>query len=74
MGCLAVPPPGCDKSWGLVIPGKVGERGDISGKFAVRIVVGSPSLIHLLCLDWGNFVHNGRPSWEGGQPEFSAIC
>lgn len=74
VGCLGVPPPDCDNSWGPVIPGKAGERGDISGTFAVRMVVGSSSLVHLFSLDWGNFMHNGRQSWEGGQPESPAIC
>lgn len=37
--------------------GKAGEMGGISGtRFAVKMVVGDSSLVHLLCLDWGDVV------------------
>lgn len=74
VGCLGVLPLDCDNFWGPSISGKVSERGDVSGIFAECMEVGSSSLVRLLYLDWGNFVHNGRLSWEGGQPESPAIC
>ena len=44
----------CDSSWGSTIPGKAGVMRTFQEWFAVRMVAGNPSLVHLLCLDRRN--------------------